>query len=270
MYWSKLNVTLACLAVGYSAYVLLRALGVSSPGLWAGAAGAAAALLLLAPAVRRRGAHVNWEARLYRLRRDPRLAGVFHLPPPRPGLLERLYLRATPPRWCRADDLMAAYRDREKLLREGSVVLAVVVQANTLLFERGADDAPANVIYTTDRDAEQPVVQMLGVARRLFSLKGTEPVDGGEARFARMLSDELGRDFRVTVPDRLSGGLDLTYTTIMVHRKHLPDGRLVAPYFPLLIHAESRAAMILPARYWPDEFVEGWLGFGEAGGGDGG
>lgn len=263
MYWSKLNVALACFAAGYSAYLLLRALGVGAPGLWAVAAAAAVALLLLAPAVRRRGAHVNWEHRLYRLRRDPRLASVFHLPPPRPGLLERLYLRATPPRWCRADDLMTVYRDREKLLRGGSVVLAVLVQANVILFEHGDDDAPAGVIYTADRDAEQPVARMLGVAQRLFSLKNTEPADADEARFARLVSNELGRSFRVTVPDSLSGGLDLTYTTIMVHRKHLPDGRLVAPYFPLLTHAESRAAMILPARYWPDDFVEGWLRFGE-------
>ena len=267
MYWSKANVTLACLAVGYAAYVVLRASGVSSPGLWAAAAAAAAGLLLLAPAVRRGGAHVNWEHRLYRLRRDPRLASVFHLPPSRPGLLERLYLRATPPRWCRDDDLLTVYRDRGKLLREGSVVLAVLVQANALLFERGGGDAPAGVIYTTDRDTERPVVQMLGVAQRLFSLKNTEPGDADEARFARMVSNEAGRDFRVTVPDGLAGGLDLTYTTIMVHRKHLPGGRLVAPYFPLLIHGESRASMILPARYWPDDFVEGWLRFGE--GGDG-
>jgi hypothetical protein len=150
-------------------------------------------------------------------------------------------------------------------LREGTVVLAVLVQANMYLFERGAGDSPANVIYTTDRDAEQPVVRMLGVAQKLFSLKDTEPEDADEARFARMISDELGRDFRVTVPEAIAGGLDLTYTTIMVHRRHLPEGRLVAPYFPLLIHPESRAAMILPARYWPDEFMEGWLRFGEDG-----
>jgi hypothetical protein len=262
MNWSKVNVVLASLALANAAYGALRLAGVSSPARWTFCAAAAAGLVLLARDVRRRAAGSGRLHRLYRLRRDPRLAGVFHLPPPRPGPLERLYLRARPPRWCRTDDLMVVYQDRAKLTHEGAVVLAVLVQANSLLFERGADDAPANVIYTTDRDAEQPVVRMLGVAHRLFSLKGTKPADPDEARFARMVSYELGRDFRVTVPESLSGGLDLTYTTVMVHRKHLPDGRLVAPYFPLLIHAESRAAMILPARYWPDDFVAGWLGYG--------
>ena len=112
--------------------------------------------------------------------------------------------------------------------------------------------------------AEHPVARMLEVARRIFSLKNTQPEDPDEARFARMVSYELGRDFRVTVPEKLSGGLDLTYTTIMVHRRHLPEGRLAVPYFPLLIHPESRAAMILPARFWPDDFLEEWVQTGDA------
>lgn len=264
MNWSKLNVTLACLALCNSVYGLLRLSGVSAPGFWAAVVFVAAAFVLSIPAVRRRNARFEWSYKLYRLRRDPQFKGVFHLPH-RPGLLERLYLRVSPPGWCRKDDLMAVFRDRGKLLREGHVVPAVLVQANALLFERGADDAPANVIYTTDADAEQPVAHMLEVARKLFSLKNTKPEDADEARFARMVSYELGRDFRVTVPERLSGGLDLTYTTIMVHRRHLPAGRLAAPYFPLVIHPESRAALILPARYWPDDFLEEWVQLGEGG-----
>lgn len=265
MNWSKLNVTLACLALCNSVYGLLRLSGVRSPGFWAAVACVAAACALFLPAVRRRNARIEWAYKLYRLRRDPQLKEVFYLPQ-RPGLLERLYLRVRPPGWCRKDNLMAVFRDRAKLLREGQIVPAVLVQANTFLFERGADDAPANVIYITDADAEQPVARMLEVARKIFSLKNTKPEDADEARFAQMVSYELGRDFRITVPEKLSGGLDLTYTTIMVHRRHLPAGRLTVPYFPLVIHPESRAAMILPARYWPDDFLDEWVQFSKGGG----
>jgi hypothetical protein len=256
--WDRVNITLARLASVVWVYGVFHLTGMRSPGWWTAGGLTAVALLLLAPAARRRVTRSRWPYRLYRLRRDQALADAFHLPR-RPGPLERLYLRVRPPRWCKTDDLMLVYGDREKLLGEGTIVPAVLVQGNVVLFGRGADDAPANVLYTTDREAEQAVPRMLAVAQRLFSLKNTKPEDADEARFARMVSYELGRDFRVTVPESLSGGLDLTYTTIMVHRKHLPDGRLVAPYFPLLIHPESRAAMILPARYWPDEFVEEWL-----------
>ena len=262
MNWSRVNVALASLALANAAYGALRLAGVDAPARWAVVVVGTLVLALFARAAHRRVVSSGWLHKLYRLGRDAKVAGAFYLPR-RPGLLERLYLRVRPPGWCRTDDLMIVYQDSGKLLREGSVVLAVLVQANVLLFERGADDAPANVIYTTDHDAEQPVVRMLGVAQKLFSLKGAKPEDPDEARFARMVSYELGRDFRITVPESLSGGLDLTYTTIMVHRKHLPDGRLVAPYFPLLIHAESRAAMILPARYWPDDFLEEWVKLGE-------
>lgn len=262
MNWTKLNVTLACVVVGYSAYSLFRVLGMVSPGLWAAAVSTAVGLLLFAPAVRRRGASIHWAHSLYRLRRDPKFSSVFHLPY-RPRLLERLYLRVRPPLWCRTDDLMVVFRDREKILREGNIVPAVLVQANAALFERGGGDAPANVLYTTDGEVERPVARMLEVARRIFSLKNTQPADPEEARFARMVSQEFGRDFRITVPDCLSGELDLTYTTIMVHRRHLPEGRLAVPYFPLLIHPESRAAMILPARYWPDDFLDEWMQTGD-------
>jgi hypothetical protein len=264
MDWDRVNITIARLAMVAWVYGVLRLLGVSSPGLWTAAVFGAVGLAVLVPFLRRLIVRSRWPYRLYRARRDPLLGGAFHLPP-RPGPFERLYLRVRPPRWCRKDDLLAVFQDRGKLLSEGNIVPAVLVQANARLFERGDDDAPANILYTTDGDAEHPVARMLEVARRIFSLKNTKPEDPDEARFARMVSYELGRDFRVTVPDQLSGGLDLTYTTIMVHRRHLPEGRLAVPYFPLLIHPESRAAMILPARYWPDDFLAEWVRLGEGG-----
>jgi dephospho-CoA kinase len=81
---------------------------------------------LLAP----RLAQTGWAHRLYRSRRDPRFEGRFYLPQ-RPRLLERLYLRVSPPAWCRwsKDDLMLVYRDQRKLLGGGTLALAALVQA---------------------------------------------------------------------------------------------------------------------------------------------
>lgn len=209
----------------------------------------------LIPVVKRGG----WIYKLYRYR-SPAGSGQFVHPPHSPGIFERLYLRIRPPRWCRASDdaLMIIYRDQDKLLREGDVALGVLVQANSLLFKRGVSTGPANVLYMTEGDVANPAIRLMEIADNIYSLKGTKPDDPDQLKFARMVSYEMGRDFRVSVPASLSNGLDVTYTTIMIHRKHLPYGYLTNIYFPLLVHQESRAAMILPARYWPDEIISDW------------
>jgi hypothetical protein len=202
----------------------------------------------------------SWLYRLYRFRSPAIASGQLMRPPHAPGILERLYLHIRPPKWCRKsdDDLMIVYREQDKLLREGTIALGVLVQANDTLFQKGALNAPAVVIYISEVEVDNPIVPLMQAALKLYMLKGTKPEDPDEAKFARIVSYEMGRDFRVTVPDSLSNGLDATYTTIMVHRKHLPYGYLSGIYFPLLIHQESRAAMILPARYWPNEIILDW------------
>lgn len=198
---------------------------------------------------------------MYRLRRTHnavtnRIARPFG----KPGLLERTYLHIRPPKWCRRsqDDLMLLYRDQKKLMDDGQVVIAMLVQADIKLFKKGYQDAAANVVYSGDFSAENLLQALDAVAVKIFGLKGTKPEDPDEQKFARMVSYEYGRDFRITVPDKLANGLDVTYTTIMVHRRHLPRGYLANQFFPLLIHEESRAAMILPARYWSKELLADW------------
>lgn len=214
----------------------------------------------LAPRVKESITESGWMYKLYRYR-SPANAGMLARPPLSPGIFERLYLRVRPPRWCRRwqDDLMIVYREQDKLMREGGVALAVLVQANLKLFSKGGPKAaPASVLYTTDGEMEDPVLRLTEISQKLYALKNTKPEDEDERRFARIVSYEMGRKFRVSVPESLSQGLDVTYTTIMIHRKHLPFGYLTAGYFPLLIHQESRAAMILPARYWPEELIADW------------
>ena len=203
----------------------------------------------------------GWLFKLYRFRTPANSTRIEH-PPPAPGFFERLYLRIRPPKWCRTsdDELMIIYREQDKLLHEGIVAFGVIVQVNSALFEKGVFDAPAVVLYITEAEVDDPGLRLMEVAIELYSLKEAKHDDADEekGKFARMLLDEMGRYFRVSLPASLSKGLDITYTTIMVHRKHLPFGYVTGSYFPLLIHQESRAAMILPARYWPDDMIADW------------
>lgn len=202
----------------------------------------------------------DWLYKLYRYR-SPATSKQLVRPHPSPGILERLYLHIRPPKWCRTsdDELMIIYRDQDKLLHEGALAFGVIVQANTMLFRKGIGNAaPASVLYTTELEGADPIGRMLKAAYKISSLKNTKPDDLDELKFARIISYEYGREFRVTLPASLSEGLDMTYTTIMVHRKHLPFGYLTNYYFPLMVHQESRAAMILPSRYWPEEIISDW------------
>ena len=67
---------------------------------------------------------------LYKLRRTHgAIADKIVRPFGKPGLLERVYVRLRPPKWCRRskDDLMLIYRDQKKLMNEGEVVVAMLV-----------------------------------------------------------------------------------------------------------------------------------------------
>lgn len=198
---------------------------------------------------------------MYRLRRSHNpVVCKFVRPFGKPGLLEKIYLRIRPPKWCRDsnDELLLIYRDQKKLIDHGQVAIAMLVQGNVVLFKKGYEDAPANVIYSDDLRAENLLERLRTAALQIFSLKEMKPEDPEELKFARMVSYEYSRDFRITLPDKFAPDLNATYTTIMVHRKHLPEGYLANEFFPLLIHEESRAAMILPARYWSKELLADW------------
>lgn len=259
MFYGKLRWVFLSYSGFLAARIIFEMAGYERPELLALGAVGSCWLIVLARYAAPRLAQSRWLYKLFRT--HGKVINKLARPFGKPGVLERWYLHLSPPKWCRAekDDLLLIYREQKKLLLEGHVALAMLVQANERLFRKGSADAPANIIYTTETSAENPLDKLLQIAQRLFSLKGTKPEDADEQKFARMLSYEYGRDFRVTVPDSLAQGLDVTYTTIMVHRKHLPEGYLSNVFFPLLIHTESRAAMILPARYWSQEMLSAWL-----------
>ena len=98
---------------------------------------------------------------------------------------------------------LLVYRDQKKLMEEGEVVVAILVEANGALFKKGFGDGPANVIYAGERSVENLLPKLSELATRIFSLKGTKPEDPDEKKFAGMVSYEYGRDFPVPVRGRL-------------------------------------------------------------------
>jgi len=171
-------------------------------------------------------------------------------------------LRMPPPRWLkrmRKDELWEIYHHRKELLQHGRVVWACVVQANEVLFGPGKFDAPAMAIYSPDAYFDDHLEDLLHLGTRLFALKGTQLQDPEEQRFAEIISNERERAMRLRVPDAMTDGHAVISTSIMVHRRHLPDGILVKRMVPLLIHPNTTpATIILPSRYWPPALLYAW------------
>lgn len=176
------------------------------------------------------------------------------------GFFGHLSLRQARPIWIkRSDELNEVFRRQGKLMREGDIVWGALVQANMHLFSPGPHDHPAMVIHSPDPFFEDDPNRLRALGNRLFQLKNTTPASPDERRLAEMITDEMERGMGWTVPRACTGAREVTSTSVIVFRRHLPDRVLRCGWFPLLTHPETPAVMIVPSNYRPDELVEIWM-----------
>jgi hypothetical protein len=178
----------------------------------------------------------------------------------------RPYLFPRPPDWMhdyQSDKLWVHFKERNALIKNGQVHWARMVQANSLLFEPGDGDCPGEAIVSPHPWYDANPLDLENIAKSLYSVKETTPADPEMRAFADHLTDERTRMLRHPVPRSLTAGRPVTLTSIMFHRKHLPDGYLQNGLFPLVVAPDTtNAAMILPVRYWPQELISYWRNAG--------
>ncbi len=174
--------------------------------------------------------------------------------------LRTFYLNISTPSWCDSDDdLFATFQNQRLLMSNGIVVWAHIVQANRLLFEAGNDNCPASVVFSPNVSLKIDPNDLGKVAKALFKLKGTSPIESELKEFADNITDERTRTFGLKVPKSISPRVDLYEASTFVTRKHLPNRILTRPFFPLLIAPRAPYYNIpLPSRYWPPQFVDYW------------
>ena len=161
------------------------------------------------------------------------------------------------PEWIQQDYLNNSFDHYRDLYLGGRVVWGRIVQANRALFSPGDSDSPGEVAY--DPSGSLDHVDLIAPARSLAALKGTRPTDKALFEFADYLETEFLRAVGMKVPPSISRQ-PLLVSTVLFHRKHLPDGRLTLPYFPVLINDKfPGVAMVLPSRWWPEELRARWL-----------
>jgi hypothetical protein len=180
----------------------------------------------------------------------------------RMGSLELLRQRIHPPAWLTTEDedpLHIVFADQWILRKHGSVLWGHIVEANDLLRTADREDHPATVAWSLDPWFDRAVDDLRRIASALADPELRRRRDGETARFARRLDEHVGRIMQWPVPTTLTGGRQVLLTSILVHRPHLPDGRLDASLLPLLLApGRSQAAMILPMGEWTAELRDLW------------
>lgn len=163
------------------------------------------------------------------------------------------------PEWItQGHPMEAVYKDIDILKKYGRVYYGILVQANTILFEKEPDiDCPAQIVYSTDPKAMIDLELLSTVATAIYSYKNKplEEVPPEWRELAACVTDEYSytyKRFKVGYQNRQA---EIYMPCIMVFRKHLPGGVLQGRLFPILAAPEkSEAAMILPEQYWSRYF----------------
>ena len=183
--------------------------------------------------------------------------------PPRSfGVWDRVgYLRVRRPGWAGGDPIRLFFNGRKRLLQSGYVTWGSLVQANYLLWQLGRDNAPGEVIFSSDPRLDADPAVLEAVANRLYEFKESPPTNDPEAgAIGRHLAAGTTRAFGMPVPRSVRAPLPLVLSTTYFYRPHLPNPRFLCQrILPLLVSpTDPQIVMVVPARYWPAPLLTWW------------
>ena len=182
-------------------------------------------------------------------------------------LIQKKY-EAKPPRDIRLppmpnsqDPLAQVWLDKEKLLCQGTIRFAHIVQANTILFDSyPAQDSAACVVYSTDSYIDEYPEALKSIAQLLYRYKTmpTEFVPLAHRDLAAVLKDEYDRSVhRISL---LCGEkmVEFVVAPMWIFRHLLPKRKLCGGFLPVLTHEECNSLLTVPKEYWPFDFALRW------------
>ena len=159
--------------------------------------------------------------------------------------------------------LYITYYQKNLLLTKGIVVWGHIVQANSLLFQKGKKNHSAAIVYSLDPIFNSNLSQLSRIAWELYELKNRR-IEHPEVidlkAIAEAITNETDCLFNIRIPESIALDRVVYYTTIAVYRQDLPTKCLRNNWFPLLIAPGiTENAMILPAKYWHNNLVRAWV-----------
>ena len=106
-----------------------------------------------------------------------------------------------------ADQVPDALRRPYRALYDfGLVVWACRVQANNRLYERGDEDLPGILVYSTERHFDRHPQDLREISHAVYDLKDTSPVDADLRAVADHITDEYNLAPKTLVTPKLTGG----------------------------------------------------------------
>ena len=167
------------------------------------------------------------------------------------------------PKWIDSRNPMSEiYSKKWKLLQQGEIVYAYLVQANDLLFKRFPPiDCPAQIVYSTDPYFSENPEVLYDIAWKIYSYKGqtldTVPEEWRDV--ARVITDEHdSSDFAFSLCLD-SQSFEYRMIPTMIHRKLLPKRKLCGNILPVLAVPECKQVFVLPKQYWTERFTKAWV-----------
>lgn len=172
-------------------------------------------------------------------------------------LRDRVYLQIPTPNWAKDDQLEGFFENQSHVLN-GRLTWGWLIQADEDLSEAGESDGLGEVVFCSKPGISAQVETLKAVAETLRGYQTTFPDHPNLKAVAALVNDPAIRKFGTPIPAKLTNSHPCAISTIYIPRKHLPEGKLSDPLFPILVSENPQMAMILPERFWPEAFREQW------------
>jgi len=154
--------------------------------------------------------------------------------------------------------LGAQAREHHRLravIRRGVPVTAYLVQANHALFSPGSDTLPCLVLFSFQPEVGGDAGYMRYLARRVFSLKNTEPEDDDARYVAELVTDEEAVPYRRRpLPLSTTDGSTVYAADLWVKRAYLKAGYLTTSTLPCIAEpGPSGGIELVPAWLFEEQ-----------------
>ena len=172
---------------------------------------------------------------------------------------DRHYLQVDVPQWLLGDELYKQVLAMPTLYQRGRIVWGCLVHTHDIMHYPGDEHCEGEILYDPTGRTDPAQLQVL--AYQLYRLRGTKSKSPDVMHYIEHLNTEYSRIYDFAYPPTLSH-LPMRVSSIWFYRRHLPNGMLALPYFPILLCDDEKyrgQVMVLPAWFWPKDLRDEWL-----------